>query len=431
MAGDFDFVGEDDMGYGEDPRFRQAQMGQAALPLTVKNTFIDVEHDQDIFEPNLEAFSRRHVSEPAPHMFDTRGPLGPGMGMPPPAMMMSGPGPQGGYPDFAMDFLNAYGQEMQGGGGPPRGKGKGKKGGGDPKGGLGLNPMGGGKGDFNPMADFGAMAPGMPPAMPPDMVIPQLWANKTTVMMRNLPNKYTQRMLLTEVNQTGFLGTFDFLYLPIDPETAANRGYAFLNFIDPGFAWMFKTSYEGRKMNRFKSTKVVSVMPATLQGFDANYAHYSAARVNRGDPAARPLFLREPSQMVQNIRQDGRDDRNARNRNRGGKNGSADQLPPPGKGGGGQPRPPRAMRPEGPPMTSGKGMPPMPYPDAGGELPVPGPPSGPTPDMDGARPMVPKFCPQCGGPIQAYFQFCPHCGASINLTSLAPEDGNAIEGRQL
>merc|ERR1719335_2136374 len=122
-------------------------------------------------------------------------------------------------------------------------------------------------------------------------------------------------MLLTEINHAGFLGAFDFLYLPIDPETRANRGYAFLNFVNPCFAWMFKLTFEGRKMNQFNSNKVVSVMPATLQGFDANHAHYASARVNRGDPAARPLFLREPSQMVQNIRQDGRDNRGG-NRNR-------------------------------------------------------------------------------------------------------------------
>lgn len=129
-----------------------------------------------------------------------------------------------------------------------------------------------------------------------DAIAPPDWGETTTIMMRNLPNKYTQRMLLTEINHTGFLGTFDFLYLPIDPETTANRGYAFLNFIDPSFAWMFKRNYDGRKMNRFNSNKVVSVVAATLQGFEANYAHYASARVNRGDPASRPLFLREPKQ---------------------------------------------------------------------------------------------------------------------------------------
>jgi len=129
-------------------------------------------------------------------------------------------------------------------------------------------------------------------AMPP---LPPDWSHLTTMMMRNLPNKYTQRMLLTEVNQSGFLGTIDFFYLPIDQETNANRGYGFLNFIAPYYAWAFRNMFEGRRMSRFNSAKVVSVTPATLQGFQANYAHYSSARVNRGDPSARPLFLREPS----------------------------------------------------------------------------------------------------------------------------------------
>lgn len=129
-------------------------------------------------------------------------------------------------------------------------------------------------------------------ATPP--IAPAEWAGTMTIMMRNLPNKYTQRMLLVEINHHGFLGTFDFLYVPIDPETSANRGYAFLNFIDPGFAWMFKMTYECKKMNKFNSNKVVTVAPAALQGFESNYAHYASSRVNRGDPAARPLFFREP-----------------------------------------------------------------------------------------------------------------------------------------
>ena len=39
---------------------------------------------------------------------------------------------------------------------------------------------------------------------------------RTTVMLRNIPNKYTQRMLLDEVNTLGFEGEYDFFYLPID-----------------------------------------------------------------------------------------------------------------------------------------------------------------------------------------------------------------------
>lgn len=127
---------------------------------------------------------------------------------------------------------------------------------------------------------------------PPD------WGSTTTVMMRNLANKYTQRLLLTEINESGFIGTFDFLYLPIDTDTNANKGYAFINFSESGFAWMFKQAFEGRRMQMFNSDKVVSVSAAALQGYDNNYAHYVNARCNRGDPACRPLFLRAPSSTI-------------------------------------------------------------------------------------------------------------------------------------
>eukprot|EP00929_Paragymnodinium_shiwhaense_P015043 TRINITY_DN123047_c0_g1_i1.p1 TRINITY_DN123047_c0_g1~~TRINITY_DN123047_c0_g1_i1.p1 ORF type:complete len:491 (-),score=128.92 TRINITY_DN123047_c0_g1_i1:138-1610(-) len=137
-----------------------------------------------------------------------------------------------------------------------------------------------------------AAEPGSASAAPP----PE-WVGVQTVMMRNIPNKYTQAMLSDEIGQNNFGGTFDFLYLPIDPETNANKGYAFINFVDPRHAWLFCLAFEGRKMGRFNSSKHVSVRPAVLQGFDANYAHYSNARVNRGDPAARPLFLRQPARV--------------------------------------------------------------------------------------------------------------------------------------
>jgi len=125
----------------------------------------------------------------------------------------------------------------------------------------------------------------------PDPSLPVEWANTLTVMMRNLPNKYSQQMLRDELHKAGFEGLYDFLYLPIDPETQANKGYAFINFTSPAHVWRFKEAFEGKQMARFNSAKYVSVSPAALQGFEANYRHYSTARCNRGDPAARPLFL--------------------------------------------------------------------------------------------------------------------------------------------
>ena len=39
--------------------------------------------------------------------------------------------------------------------------------------------------------------------------------SRTTVMIKNIPNKYTQKMLLQTIDKK-FRGTYDFLYLPID-----------------------------------------------------------------------------------------------------------------------------------------------------------------------------------------------------------------------
>eukprot|EP00747_Dinoflagellata_sp_TGD_P125808 gnl/TRDRNA2_/TRDRNA2_174215_c0_seq14.p1 gnl/TRDRNA2_/TRDRNA2_174215_c0~~gnl/TRDRNA2_/TRDRNA2_174215_c0_seq14.p1 ORF type:complete len:454 (-),score=97.06 gnl/TRDRNA2_/TRDRNA2_174215_c0_seq14:888-2183(-) len=132
------------------------------------------------------------------------------------------------------------------------------------------------------------------------------WDNVHTIMMRNLPNKYTQHLLIEELNSRGFSGTFDFIYVPVDPDTDANRGYAFINFDQASDARRFKEEFDGYQMSYFESSKFVTVTPATLQGFEANYAHYANARVNRGDPSKRPIFLRESEQPGGKSRRSGR-----------------------------------------------------------------------------------------------------------------------------
>jgi len=121
------------------------------------------------------------------------------------------------------------------------------------------------------------------------------WKGVTTVMMRNLPNKYQRGMMRREIDNNGFKNKYDFFYLPIDQETNANRGYAFINFVEPAHALAFKIRYDGNKLSNYNSKKVLAVTVAQLQGFQANHVHYSKARVTLGPDHTRPLFLREMS----------------------------------------------------------------------------------------------------------------------------------------
>lgn len=130
---------------------------------------------------------------------------------------------------------------------------------------------------------------------------PPQWEGATTVMMRNLPNKYKQQMLLDEIAYHGFHPTkdLDFFYLPMDHNAKANLGYCFINFVDPAPAWAFAQCFEGKKMRYFHSNKVVVVMPASMQGFERNYAYYATSRVAQAeDPQYRPLFFRQPNERA-------------------------------------------------------------------------------------------------------------------------------------
>jgi len=123
---------------------------------------------------------------------------------------------------------------------------------------------------------------------------PPQWTNISTVMLRNLPNKVTQSALLLEMQHACFQNTYDFVHIPVDSVTKANRGYAFINFINADWAFAFMMQFEGRKFANAQSGKVMSVVPADIQGFEANYIRYWKNSSVRDDLVG-PRSVRKPA----------------------------------------------------------------------------------------------------------------------------------------
>ena len=83
--------------------------------------------------------------------------------------------------------------------------------------------------------------------------------------------------------------------MPIVAETKLNRSYAFVNFMDSSCACQFRDRFHGIPLPAAHASQPVAVSAAALQGFRANYVHYSMARAALLEYSARPLFLRQPS----------------------------------------------------------------------------------------------------------------------------------------
>lgn len=119
----------------------------------------------------------------------------------------------------------------------------------------------------------------------------------TTMMIRNLPNRYTQQELIEELEILGFADSFDFFYAPIDFGTMGNVGYAFVNFSSPAWATKCQQDLEGyafRKHQQKSRRKVATVSAAHLQGLQANLRHYERAAATGRARSKRcgPIILR-------------------------------------------------------------------------------------------------------------------------------------------
>lgn len=116
--------------------------------------------------------------------------------------------------------------------------------------------------------------------------------NRTSLMVRNIPNKYTQQMLLSEFTENDHgPGVIDFFYLPIDFKNRCNRGYAFINFVDYPDIVKFHRQYFGKHWRTFNSDKICDITYARIQGKAAMLKRFENSALMEKDEEYKPLVF--------------------------------------------------------------------------------------------------------------------------------------------
>eukprot|EP00929_Paragymnodinium_shiwhaense_P117551 TRINITY_DN882_c0_g2_i1.p1 TRINITY_DN882_c0_g2~~TRINITY_DN882_c0_g2_i1.p1 ORF type:complete len:241 (-),score=45.64 TRINITY_DN882_c0_g2_i1:77-799(-) len=90
----------------------------------------------------------------------------------------------------------------------------------------------------------------------------------TTVMIKGIPARCSQKQLLEAVDESGFQGQYVFFYMPTRRNACQNRGYAFMTMKDSETASIFCELMDGYSFKDRVSSKALSVTLAE---------HYSKA----------------------------------------------------------------------------------------------------------------------------------------------------------
>jgi len=98
---------------------------------------------------------------------------------------------------------------------------------------------------------------------------------RTTLMLRNLPNSYSRAMFLEMLDEEGFAGDYDFVYVPIDFSRGCGLGYAFVNLARPADVPRFRAHFDGFSGWKLRTSKVCQVTWSDRdQGLKANVRRY-------------------------------------------------------------------------------------------------------------------------------------------------------------
>jgi hypothetical protein len=111
----------------------------------------------------------------------------------------------------------------------------------------------------------------------------------TTLMMCDIPCRMTILQIVDVMNEHGFQGTYDLVYMPSRPgawrpkpdkpcKNLQNMGYAFVNFKDPAYAVDFGRVFQNFTFPNSLSSKLTYTKPAHAQGFHTHMKMHTKQR---------------------------------------------------------------------------------------------------------------------------------------------------------
>jgi len=141
-------------------------------------------------------------------------------------------------------------------------------------------------------------APGfVQPLTPPQNHMGVPGAPFTTLMLRNLPRKYTMNALLAELTHHIQKSCIDFAYMPHSRRTSNHVGFAFVNFVDTEKALQVQSALHGRPWTLVRSTRPIIAIPAYIQGFHDNLAHCASCITPGADASHLPWIYVDGEQV--------------------------------------------------------------------------------------------------------------------------------------
>jgi len=105
---------------------------------------------------------------------------------------------------------------------------------------------------------------------------------RTTLMIKNIPNKFTGEFLLNIIDQN-FKGTYNLFILPTDTNKFKNFGYAFINFTSSYFIPYFYYMFNGKMWSSTNSQKICEITYSKIQGKKGLISHYLGKIVYQND----------------------------------------------------------------------------------------------------------------------------------------------------